>query len=244
MLFSGVQHSDYTYEVIPPNNYNTRLAPYVVTRILLSIFPVLYFTSTWLFHNYNLYFSISSSSSPSPPTPFPSGNHQFVLCIYKSVTVVFVHVFCSLFFKDFYLFIFRERGKWGRKTGRETSMCGLPLMHHPTGDLARNPGMCPDWGLNWWPFGLQVGTQSTEPHQPGQENLNFISVNDELRTQRDVDFHTTSHLSHLNPNLPPQGRSHSSSGSFTRSWGLLLRRCLVVYISRGVFLGVFSLWGK
>ena len=24
-----------------------------------------------------------------------------------------------------------------------------------TGDLARNPGMCPDWESNWRPFGLQ-----------------------------------------------------------------------------------------
>ena len=24
-----------------------------------------------------------------------------------------------------------------------------------TGDLACNPGMCPDWELNWWPFGSQ-----------------------------------------------------------------------------------------
>ena len=36
-----------------------------------------------------------------------------------------------------------------------------------TGDLAHNPGMCPDWELNRQPFGLQVSTQSTEPHQPG-----------------------------------------------------------------------------
>ena len=28
--------------------------------------------------------------------------------------------------------------------------------------------MCPDWKSNWWPFGLQAGAQSTEPHQPGQ----------------------------------------------------------------------------
>ena len=27
--------------------------------------------------------------------------------------------------------------------------------------------MLPDWELNWWPFGLQAGTQSTRPHQPG-----------------------------------------------------------------------------
>ena len=41
----------------------------------------------------------------------------------------------------------------------------------PTGDLARNPGICPDWESNWRPFGSQAGTQSTEPHQPGQEAL-------------------------------------------------------------------------
>ena len=40
--------------------------------------------------------------------------------------------------------------------------------HTPTtGDLAYNPGMCPDWELNQQPFGLQAGAQSTEPHQPG-----------------------------------------------------------------------------
>ena len=37
----------------------------------------------------------------------------------------------------------------------------------PTGDLAHNPGLCPDWELNQWRFDLQVGTQSTEPHQLG-----------------------------------------------------------------------------
>ena len=36
----------------------------------------------------------------------------------------------------------------------------------PTGDLAGSPGMCPDWESNLQPFGLQAGTQSTEPHQP------------------------------------------------------------------------------
>ena len=44
----------------------------------------------------------------------------------------------------------------------------LPLTWPPTGDLAHNPGMCPGWESNWRPFGLQVGTQSTESHQPGQ----------------------------------------------------------------------------
>ena len=38
----------------------------------------------------------------------------------------------------------------------------------PTGDLAHNPSMYPDWESNQQPFGLQAGTQSTEPHQQGQ----------------------------------------------------------------------------
>ena len=36
-----------------------------------------------------------------------------------------------------------------------------------TGDLALNPGMCPDWELNQQPFSSQAGTQPTEPHKPG-----------------------------------------------------------------------------
>ena len=32
----------------------------------------------------------------------------------------------------------------------------------PTGDLACNPGMFPDWELNQQPFGLQDNVQPTE----------------------------------------------------------------------------------
>ena len=44
----------------------------------------------------------------------------------------------------------------------------------PTGDLALNPSMCPDWELNQQPFGSQVGTQSTEPHQTGLVHITYI----------------------------------------------------------------------
>ena len=37
----------------------------------------------------------------------------------------------------------------------------------PAGDLAHNPGMCPDWESNQRPLSFQAGTQSTKPHQPG-----------------------------------------------------------------------------
>ena len=48
-------------------------------------------------------------------------------------------------------FLFLHTGE-GRKRGREISMCGC-LSCAPTGDLARNPGVCPDWESNRQPFG-------------------------------------------------------------------------------------------
>ena len=65
------------------------------------------------------------------------------------------------------LFIARERGREGEKEG-EKHQCVVVSCVPPTSDLARNPGMCPAWESNCRPSGLQVGTQSTEPHQPGQ----------------------------------------------------------------------------
>ena len=70
-------------------------------------------------------------------------------------------------FKDFILFIFRQRGREGEREGEE-HQCVVASHVPPTGDLACNPGMCPDWELNQRPFGLQARAQSTEPHQPGQ----------------------------------------------------------------------------
>ena len=70
-----------------------------------------------------------------------------------------------LFFKDF-MFLFLERAE-GKEKEREKHQCVVASCLPPTGDLACNPGMCPDWELNQWLFGSWAGTQSTEPHQPG-----------------------------------------------------------------------------
>ena len=56
----------------------------------------------------------------------------------------------------------------GEREG-EKHQCVVASHEPPTGDLAQNPGMYPDWELNQWPFGLQVDAHSTEPHQPGQD---------------------------------------------------------------------------
>ena len=69
------------------------------------------------------------------------------------------------FFKNIYLLL--ERGE-GRKKERERNInVWLPLNAPPTGDLASNPGMCPDWESNLRPFGSQASAQPTEPHQLG-----------------------------------------------------------------------------
>ena len=73
-----------------------------------------------------------------------------------------------LFFKI--LFILRERGREGDREG-EKHPCVVASRAPPTGDLACNPGMCLNRELNLRPFGSQASTQSTEPHQPGQNLL-------------------------------------------------------------------------
>ena len=45
----------------------------------------------------------------------------------------------------------------------------------PTGDLARNQGMCCDWELKWQPFSLQARAQSTDLHQPGVDYLIYLT---------------------------------------------------------------------
>ena len=89
--------------------------------------------------------------------------------------IVGIRILCFL---DLFIYFYRE-GKGGRKRGRETSMF---LLHDvslamflvascmpPTGALACNPGMRPDWELNHQPFASKASTQSIQPHQPELE---------------------------------------------------------------------------
>ena len=45
-------------------------------------------------------------------------------------------------------------GREGEREG-EKHQCVVTSHTAPTGDLACNTGICPDWELNWRPFGLQ-----------------------------------------------------------------------------------------
>ena len=140
---------------------------------------MLHFTSPSLFCYCQLVLLNPFTFSPNPPNPLPAGNHQNVLCIYESVSVLLVCLFwfldsivdiyllafyCSYIFKIFYLFL--DRGE-GREKEGEKHQCVVAFHTLPTGDLLRNRGMCLDEELNQRPFGSQAHAQSTEPHQPG-----------------------------------------------------------------------------
>ncbi|XP_053528661.1 sodium/potassium-transporting ATPase subunit gamma isoform X9 [Artibeus jamaicensis] len=49
----------------------------------------------------------------------------------------------------------RERGREGKREGEKHQFVAASCTP-PTGDLACNPGMCPDWESNWQPSDLQV----------------------------------------------------------------------------------------
>ena len=56
-------------------------------------------------------------------------------------------LFYLILFKDFIYLFFREREREGAREG-ETYQCVVASHVPPTGDLACNPGMCPDWESN------------------------------------------------------------------------------------------------
>ena len=56
------------------------------------------------------------------------------------------------FLKILFIYLFRERGREReRKGGKHQYVVAFHV--DPTGDLAYNAGMCPDWELNRQPFG-------------------------------------------------------------------------------------------
>ena len=74
--------------------------------------------------------------------------------------------------------MFREKGREGERE-EEKHQCVVASHEPPAGDLAHNPGMCPDWESNQGPLGWQAGTQPTKPHQPGRRR----SSSEELTLQ-------------------------------------------------------------
>ena len=84
------------------------------------------------------------------------------------------------FLKKDFIYLFLERGE-GRETERERNMTveekyqSVASWTHLTGNWTHNPGMYPDWQLNWRPFPLQDAAQPTEPHWLGLTQLFLYS---------------------------------------------------------------------
>ena len=89
----------------------------------------------------------------------------------KNICNISLNFLFILFFKDF-IYLILERRREREREG-EKHQCVVASQVSPTGDLACNPGMCPDWESNRRPFGLQARVQYTEPHQPGQNFYYF-----------------------------------------------------------------------
>ena len=77
------------------------------------------------------------------------------------------------FFLRFYLLL--ERGEREGERKGEKHQCVVASHVSRTGDLACNPGICPDWESNHQPFDSQAGTQSTELHQLGLLSI-FLKI--------------------------------------------------------------------
>ena len=56
----------------------------------------------------------------------------------------------------------------------------------PAGDLACNPGMCPDQELNRRPLGLWDDAQPTEPHQSGQKSFFWLYFDLTIKSKMDA----------------------------------------------------------
>ena len=60
----------------------------------------------------------------------------------------------------------REEGRERNTDVREKYLLDA-FRRHSTKDQTRNPGMCPDWGLNLQPFGVQDDAPTNWATQPG-----------------------------------------------------------------------------
>ena len=71
--------------------------PWVIrVSALATPFPILCFTSPWLFCNYLFVLLNPLILHPFPHMPLPSGEHQNFLCIHDSVSVLLVSSVCFL----------------------------------------------------------------------------------------------------------------------------------------------------
>ena len=82
-----------------------------------------------------------------------------------------------IFFKILFIYLFIYRGGRGREREGEKNQCVVSSHVPPSGNLASDPSMCPNWELNWRLFSSQAGTQPTDSHQLGHA-IFFLKTHD------------------------------------------------------------------
>ena len=76
----------------------------------------------------------------------------------------------------------------------------------PPGNLACNPGMCPDWESNQQPFGSQSSAQSPEPHQPGLTDILIIEKSGHKDAQEENNVKTQGREHHMKAEIWEEGQ--------------------------------------
>ena len=82
--------------------------------------------------------------------------------------------FFNAFFLDI-MYLFLERGE-GREKEGEKHQCVITSCTPLTGDLACNPGMCPDWEFNQQPFGSQPALNPLNHTSQGCSMFRYTKV--------------------------------------------------------------------
>ena len=74
-----------------------------------------------------------------------------IICLAQTeITMIILKEISILFLKKIFIYLFLDRGDGKLKEG-EKHKCVVASHVPPTGDLAGNPGICPDWELNQQP---------------------------------------------------------------------------------------------
>ena len=102
-------------------------------------------------HDLSVYGTMVQPTEPGPRVLLRFISFQQVRYLFSRIPlyVIFILLYLSCSFFLRFLFIFGERGREG-----EEHQCVVDSHVAPTGDLAHNPGMCPDWESNQQPLGL------------------------------------------------------------------------------------------
>ena len=101
------------------------LFPYIAVIISLTLLFMLGLLFPWLIHSITgrLYLPLLIIHFAQSPTPLPSGNHRFVLCIFRSDSAFgfFIHLWVFFFVCLFLIFVLSSTDEWNHTASVKTN---------------------------------------------------------------------------------------------------------------------------